>query len=129
LSRADQDSTDDFARLAPIPRDRDGQPVFAEPWEAQAFAMVLSLHRAGVFTWSEWGAALGAAIRQAQAAGDRDYGSTAYRHWLSALERLVVEKGVSSEAGLADRRAEWDRAAHATPHGEPVVLANAMRGG
>ena len=31
-------------------------PVFAEPWQAQAFALTLSLHEQGLFTWPEWAA-------------------------------------------------------------------------
>lgn len=110
--------------MAGVPRSEDGAPVFREPWEAQAFAMTLALHEGGLFTWAEWAQALGAAIRRAQAAGDCDDGSTYYRHWLSALETLVAEKGVAPEGLLAERRAAWDRAAHATPHGQPIMLEN-----
>ena len=105
-----------------IPRDEDGSPVFTEPWEAQAFAMTLKLHAAGVFTWSEWAAHLAAEIQRAQAAGDPDLGDTYYRHWLSALERIVAEKGVIGAAELARRKQEWAEAARATPHGKPIVL-------
>jgi nitrile hydratase accessory protein len=112
------------ATVAPIPRGADGEPVFREPWEAQAFAMTLALHQRALFTWSEWAGALSAEIRRAQASGDCADGSTYYRHWLSAIERLVAAKGVTSEAGLVARRAAWDRAAHATPHGEPILLEN-----
>ena len=110
--------------VAPIPRGDDGAPVFAEPWEAQAFAMTLALHARGLFTWSEWAGALAAEIKRAQGAGDPDDGSTYYRHWLAALERLVADKGVTTRADLDDRRAAWDRAAHATPHGRPILLDN-----
>ncbi len=112
------------AAVAPIPRGADGAPVFREPWEAQAFAMTLALHARGLFTWPEWTAALAAEIRRAQAAGDPDDGSTYYRHWLSAIERLVAEKGIADPAALAARRDAWDRAAHATPHGAPILLEN-----
>jgi nitrile hydratase accessory protein len=105
------------------PRDADG-PVFRAPWEAQAFAMTLALHRRGVFSWPEWATALSAEIRSAQAAGDPDTGETYYRHWLAALERLVVERGVTTPPALDARRAAWDRAARATPHGRPITLAN-----
>ena len=74
-----------------IPCDAKG-PVFREPWEAQAFAIALSLHERGLFTWPEWAATLGAEIKQAQAAGDPDTGGTYYRHWLTASERLVAER-------------------------------------
>ena len=110
------------AAVAPIPRGDDGGPVFAAPWEAQAFAMTLALYEHGVFTWSEWAAALAREIKIAQQGGDQDSGSTYYRHWLAALERLVAEKGIAAEGVLAERRAAWDRAAHATPHGRPIVL-------
>ena len=86
--------------------------------------MTLALHERGLFTWSEWASALSAAIKRAQAAGDCDDGSTYYRHWLDAIEHLVETKGVTDEAALVDRRAAWDRAAHATPHGEPILLEN-----
>jgi nitrile hydratase accessory protein len=112
------------AEVAPIPRGDDGEPVFREPWEAQAFAMTLALYEQGLFTWTEWAAALSAAIKQAQASGDCGDGSTYYRHWLSAIEELVRDKGIASEQALAARRAAWDRAAHATPHGQPILLEN-----
>jgi nitrile hydratase accessory protein len=110
--------------VAPIPRGEDGGPVFSAPWEAQAFALTLALHERGLFTWKEWAAALAAEIRQAQAAGDPDDGSTYYRHWLAAIERLSAEKGVTTASDLAARREAWDRAAHATPHGAPILLKN-----
>ena len=88
------------AQLPSLPRD-EGGPVFREPWEAQAFAMTLALHRRGLFTWPEWAETLGAEIRRAQQAGDPDIGDTYYRHWLAALERLVAAKGISDPAALA----------------------------
>ena len=41
--------------LPGMPRDAQG-PVFAAPWQAQAFALTLSLHERGAFTWKEWAA-------------------------------------------------------------------------
>src|SRR3954454_23983827 len=78
-----------------LPRDNEG-PVFRAPWEAQAFAMAVALHARGVFTWSEWAQTLGDEIKRAQAAGDPDTGDTYYRHWLATLERMVAEKGVTT---------------------------------
>jgi nitrile hydratase accessory protein len=115
-------STSEAASTMPgIPRD-EGGPVFREPWEAQAFAMAVALSERGVFTWSEWAAALGEEIKRAQAAGDPDLGTTYYRHWLAALERLVAHKGVASSAALSRYRDAWDRAADRTPHGTPIEL-------
>ena len=106
-----------------VPRDADG-PVFDEPWQAQAFAMAVKLHERGVFTWKEWAAALSDEIRRAQVAGDPDTGATYYRHWLAALERLVVQKGLGTPCALSERKNAWDRAARATPHGRPILLEN-----
>jgi nitrile hydratase accessory protein len=111
------------AALPEIPRDAAG-PVFREPWEAQAFAMAVALHERGTFTWTEWAAALAVEIKAAQAAGDPDTGETYYRHWLAALEKLVAAKALASTTELATRRDQWDRAARATPHGQPIELEN-----
>lgn len=105
-----------------LPRDEEGSPAFREPWEAQAFAMTLKLHQAGLFTWSEWATHLAEEIQRAQAAGDPDVGDTYYRHWLSALERIVAEKGVIGAAELTQRKQDWAEAARATPHGRPIEL-------
>jgi nitrile hydratase accessory protein len=107
--------------LPDLPRDDDG-PVFREPWEAQAFAMALSLYDRGLFTWKEWAAALADEIRIAQAGGDPDTGTTYYRHWLATLEKMVATKGVTTTATLHRYRDAWDHAADRTPHGKPVEL-------
>ena len=109
------------AALPSIPRDEDG-PVFREPWEAQAFAMALALHDRGLFTWSEWAAALADEIKRAQGLGDPDTGETYYRHWLATLETLVAAKGVTTSDALHRYRDAWDHAADRTPHGAPIEL-------
>ena len=98
-----------------IPRDAGG-PVFTEPWEAQAFAMAVALHARGMFTWGEWADELAHAIVQHP-------GESYYEHWLDALEHMVVKKGAASAAVLGEMQAAWARAAKATPHGQPIVLA------
>ncbi|MET4199873.1 nitrile hydratase accessory protein [Bradyrhizobium sp. LA6.12] len=109
------------AAIPSIPRDDDG-PVFRAPWEAHAFAMALTLHERGVFTWPEWAAALASEIKRAQAAGDPDTGETYYLHWLATLEGLVATKGVASAETLHRYRDAWDHAADRTPHGKPIEL-------
>jgi len=104
-----------------FPRNEDG-PVFHEPWEAQAFALARSLQERGVFSATEWTAALVAEIKQAQAVGDPDTGETYYHHWLAALERLVAAKGLADTRTLARNREAWRRAYARTPHGTPIVL-------
>jgi nitrile hydratase accessory protein len=104
-----------------VPRDEDG-PVFREPWEAEAFALAVSLNERGLFTWKEWAKILGEEIKKAQAAGDPDTGETYYRHWLATLERILAEKGVADPAMVTRTRRAWQRACARTPHGTPIEL-------
>ncbi len=97
------------------------EPVFAEPWQAQAFALVLALHQRGLFTWTEWAAELS---RQVASPGAKADGSDYYQHWLAALETLLGQKGVAGSHAVDALSAAWQRAAHATPHGKPVLLEN-----
>jgi nitrile hydratase accessory protein len=108
-------------RLPLLPRDREG-PVFAEAWQAQAFAMTVELSRQGRFTWSEWAQALAAEIAAAQARGDADLGDTYYHHWLAALERLVAAKDLVGASDLAARKEAWREAAAHTEFGQSIVL-------
>ena len=93
---------------------REDEPVFNEPWEAQAFAMAVKLHERGCFTWSEWAETLGAEIKSSEV--------PYFEHWLAALEKIVEAKGLMSQIERLDRVDAWDRAARATPHGKPIEL-------
>ena len=107
--------------LPPLPHDEDG-PVFAEPWQAQAFAMAVKLSELGHFTWKEWAAALADELKAAAGRGEPDDGSKYYHHGLTALERLVKEKGLADSAALLARKEAWADAYRHTPHGKPVEL-------
>jgi nitrile hydratase accessory protein len=89
--------------------------TFAEPWEAEAFALAVSLQERGVWTAAEWAEALGAEIARQP---DAPY----YRQWLAALEHLVAEKGLTDAATLTRYAEAWGRAAERTPHGTPIEL-------
>ena len=97
--------------------------VFAEPWQAHAFAMAVQLHARGLFTWPEWAATLSEEIRAAQAAGDADDGRRCDHHWLNALERLVIERRAGTAGQLHALEHAWDAAARRTPHGRPILLS------
>jgi len=103
------------------PRDEDG-PVFAEPWQAQAFALAVKLSEAGYFTWREWAATLASELKDAADRGEPDDGSHYYEHWLAVLERLVTSKGLTDRAALLERKEAWADAYRHTPHGKPVEL-------
>jgi nitrile hydratase accessory protein len=112
---------EDLAALSRLPRDESG-PVFAEPWQAQAFALAVKLSEQGHFTWKEWSTALADELKVAASRGEHDDGSHYYEHWLAALERLVTTKGLSDPAAMATRKEAWADAYRHTPHGKPVEL-------
>ena len=103
------------------PSDKDG-PVFQEPWEAQAFALVVALHGAGRFTWEEWATTLSEEIVLAKKLGDPDLGDTYYQHWLNALEKMALQKNFSTNSEVHARSEQWRQAYLSTPHGQPVKL-------
>lgn len=105
-----------LADLPLLPRDEQG-PVFAEPWQAQAFAVVVELTESGLLTREDWAERLGAALREAEERGEFDTGARYYDHWLTALERFVVEKDLSgwddlSKEGEEIRRNDHHRREH-----------------
>ena len=115
-----------FGSLPQLPRD-EGGPVFAEPWQAQAFALAVKLSELGHFTWKEWAAALAEELKSAAERGEPDDGSHYYEHWLVTLERLVTAKGLSDPAAMLARKEAWADAYRHTPHGKPVELAATKR--
>jgi len=157
MTETSSDSAETIAALRgavpDFPRDTGG-PVFAAPWEAQAFAMTLALHEQGAFSWKEWTETLAAVIAEVRQRGEMgaptlaapaaalpakgeqfapwggpaaqmDTGEHYYRHWLTALERITIRQGLVADAELVQRRKDWEEAARATPHGQPIRLKDA----
>jgi nitrile hydratase accessory protein len=114
-------SSQALGALPQLPRD-EGGPVFAEPWQAQAFALAVKLSELGYFTWKEWAAALAEELKSAADRGEPDDGSHYYEHWLATLEQLVTAKGLSDPAAMFARKEAWTDAYRHTPHGKPVEL-------
>jgi nitrile hydratase accessory protein len=110
-----------FTDLPRLPRDEDGA-VFAEPWQAQAFALAVKLSEQGYFTWTEWAAALATELKAAEDRGDPDDGTHYYEHWLATLEHLATSKGLTEPDALLSRKEAWADAYRHTPHGTPVLL-------
>jgi nitrile hydratase accessory protein len=107
--------------LPRLPLAKEG-PVFAEAWEAQAFAPAVKLSEQGHFTWKEWADALADELRTATERREPDDGSHYYHYWLAALERLVTAKGLTDRLAMDARRETWAEAYRHTPHGKPVEL-------
>jgi nitrile hydratase accessory protein len=117
--------SENLVALPQLPRDAGG-PVFAEPWQAQAFALAVKLCEQGYFGWKEWAAALAEELKSAADRGEPDDGSRYYEHWLAALERLVTAKGISGSAAMLARKEAWANAYRHTPHGKPVELISRL---
>jgi nitrile hydratase accessory protein len=127
LSRSETaESAERLAALPRLPVEENG-PVFAEPWQAQAFALAVKLSEQGHFTWKEWASVLGDELRAAAERGEPDDGSHYYHHWLAALERLITVKGLTDRAAIDARKEAWAEAYRHTPHGHPVELRAAQR--
>ena len=121
MSRLEPQRPWDLAALPRLPVDAGG-PVFDEPWQAQAFALVVQLHAAGAFSWNDWADALNAELKAADARGEPDDGTRYHEHWLAALERLLGHRGLVSPDDLRERKAAWALAYRRTPHGAAVEL-------
>ena len=115
------ETTTDLAASPGLPRSPEGAPVFAEPWQAQAFAMTVHLHTRGVFTWTEWAESLSAEVHRP---GRADDGSDYFHSWVAALAGLLERKGLADREVVEALRESWQRAAEATPHGAPIELSN-----
>jgi nitrile hydratase accessory protein len=110
-------SAPDPLALPGLPLDGD-EPVFREPWEAQAFALAVRLSAQGAFTWAEWARALSRQL----ARDPGDDGSRYYHHWVAALEALTADRGLADADELETRKHAWAEAYRHTPHGRPVEL-------
>ena len=102
----------------------EGGPVFAEPWQATAFALAVRLSTEGHFTWKEWAEVLSEELKADELRGESGDGSRYYHCWLTALERLIIEKRLSYPASLLAQKEAWADAYRHTPHGKPVELEN-----
>lgn len=107
----------------PLPPSSVGAPgdgeerVFAEPWQAQVFAMTVVLHDRGLFTWPEWARALSDRVRDGA-----DDGSDYYGCWAAALEDVLAARDVATVGDVERTTRRWHDAAARTPHGQPIEL-------
>lgn len=80
---------------AALPR-KNGELVFAAPWEGRAFGLAVLLSEKGTYAWEDFRARLVEAIGE----GHEAY----YESWLDALEAMLKARGVVT-ADEVDRRA------------------------
>jgi nitrile hydratase accessory protein len=94
----------DVSGPAAIPR-RNGEPVFNEPWESRIFGAAVALCERGLFEWDEFRERLISEIASADAqAADAEHPpATYYEHFLSALERLLLDKGICASTEIEQK--------------------------
>lgn len=108
-----------------IPLDVEHGRVFDEPWHAQAFSVLVALHRTGRFEWKHWAEVFSNIIKQAPALPGESPNQTYYRQWVSALEEMVIRLDLMEVTEITGREQEWRQAYLNTPHGQAVQLMNA----
>ena len=111
------------------------EPVFANPWQAQIFALVVGLHQRGCFSWGEWTETLSTEIAAASANGENDNNNANkagfgpddayYRMWVIALGRFLMNKTIVYSEDIQNRVNSWRNAYLNTSHGSPVTLSRA----
>ena len=88
----------DMTGPAAMPR-KNGELVFAEPWQGRAFGMAVALSEQGSFAWEEFRREL---IAQVAAAERRGNPFEYYEIWLATFERLLAAKGLVSGAEVEE---------------------------
>ncbi|AHD08779.1 nitrile hydratase accessory protein [Phaeobacter gallaeciensis] len=99
------------------------EPAFDQPWHAQVFALTVHLNENGVFSWGDWVWRFSATLRRHGLAKDLNGGEDYFAAWLETLELYLAEVGTVAAEDAVDMRLKWETAYLATPHGQPVRLA------
>src|SRR2546428_8847394 len=85
---------------AALPR-KNGELVFAAPWEGRAFGLAVLLSEKGAYAWNDFRERLVGEI----ANGDDAY----YERWLDALQSLLLARGVVTADEVSRRAGENTR--------------------
>ena len=120
--RRDDREQREMSDAAAAKSDAIAEPAFAEPWQAQAFAMTMELSKRGAFTWGEWVEVFSTEIRAHPAQPGEDATEAYYRQWLAALETILTTRGLSTPTEISGAQELWRQAYLNTPHGLPVAL-------
>lgn len=94
-----EELSDDLA----VPR-RNGELVFAAPWEGRVFGLAVALSENRAFAWDDFRDRLVAEIVAAEEHGDE---SGYYERWLASFERLLLDTGVLTAEEVDSRTAEY----------------------
>ena len=107
------DSRDTGVTAIEAPR-RNGELIFAEPWQSRAFGMVIALAETDVCKYEEFRQELIASIGR----WDHEHADSPeavydyYTHWLGSFERLLAARGLLSEEEIRKRSSDLRTADH-----------------
>lgn len=90
---------------------------FDHPWQAQAFGLAVALSESGLFGWSDWTRAFGARLA---------CGVEYWDAWVQTLEGMLAQHGIAGAEEVDRLTHAWEDAAHATPHGVAITLAEGV---
>lgn len=89
-----------------LPR-QNGELVFQDPWEGEAFAMAVALYEQGLYRWEEFRDRLIIELAAAERPEIPDAQRPGYYEcWLAALESLLVQKHILTSKQI-ETRATW----------------------
>jgi nitrile hydratase accessory protein len=97
-------------------------PVFAEPWHAQVFALAVHLNESGLFTWPVWAERFSQTLSAHGIDRELDGGDDYFTAWLATLESLLAERDIAAPSEVSRLRSAWEAAYLNTPHGAQVHL-------
>ena len=95
--------------------------IFAEPWQAELFAITLNLHEKGLFNWDSWTKKLGGSLKRDKNKSKDDL-EHYFLNWLSVLEETLLEKKVTELTKIMTIEKAWRDAISKTPHGKKVEI-------
>jgi nitrile hydratase accessory protein len=118
------------ALVCDLPGGGSAERAFDQPWELRAFAMAVAAYHNGKYEWSEFQLSLIDSIKRWED-GDGGEPWSYYEHWVEALESVLADNGVLSDAALDERTravlAVPRNANHHEAHREPVAVSPAVR--
>lgn len=100
------------------------EPIFEEPWHAQVFALTVYLNEAGRFDWPDWAARFSKTLAAHGVSKELNGGSDYFEAWLETLETVLADLALADPSAVAELKSAWEAAYLATPHGQPVHLAD-----
>lgn len=84
-----------------LPKCLDTDAKFSEPWEAKAFAIIVTMAKEGYFAWDEWVEFFSQEVKVATLIEENGGNPQSYyEQWLDAAEKILMAKGLVTKEQL-----------------------------